>query len=148
MKEIVDVLSENLISSLGDEKHGVVVPVAELDDGETVDCKVCCEQMPVLNATSDQDGTHVSNEINMSEEFSKSLFLDAKVQKSLSKSKTFPVSREVQTCSLSTNERADLPGATKQGQTSSASGTSACSRSISLPVSSKCLSYLSFCHVI
>ena len=155
MKDTVDATSEGIIISPIDEKPGVVVPVTELDDGETVDCQVCYGQISVPNATSDQDDTLVSNEINMCKEFSQPLSLDGNVHKCLSKSKTFPVSRVVQAYSSSTNGRADSPGAEEQGQNSSASGTSAYLRSISLPVSFsylcnsiKCLSYLLFYHVI
>ena len=135
MKETMDVSSEDLIISPVDEKQSNVIPLAELEDGESMDCQVCSGRISVPNATSDQDDTHVSYEINMCKEFCQSLSLDAKVQKSLSKSKTFPESREMQTYSSSTNGRADSPGAADQTQNSSASGTSAYSRSISLPVS-------------
>lgn len=143
MKESVNIISEDLVISSVDEKDSVIAPAVDLNSRESVNTDGNNEQISVLQAASDQDNTLISNEISMCQEFSQSLSLDAnaKLQKHLSKCKTFPVSREMQACFSDTNGRvADSQGMTAQGHDSSANGTSAYSRSISLPSSTTLVS--------
>lgn len=143
MNESVNIMSEDLVISSFDVKDSFIAPVVDLNSRESVGTEGNNEQISLLQVASDQDNTLNSNEINICQEISQSLKLDAnaKVQKHLSKCKTFPESREMQACFLATNGRAaDSQGTRAQGHDSSASGSSAYSRSISLPSSSTLVS--------
>ncbi|ONK62316.1 uncharacterized protein A4U43_C07F2640 [Asparagus officinalis] len=137
MKDAVDGISENHGISSPDRKHCVLVP-AEVDSGESVKLQLCSAQTGVPDESSDWNDTLISNEINVCQEFSQSLSLDAKV-KHLGKSKTFPLTREMDASFSSMKGKADTLSS-MEGQDHAATGTSTYSRSISLPSSSTLVS--------
>lgn len=126
MKELANIMSEDLRTSAAGEKIAVIISEVKLDGRKSLNSQL----LPV----TEQDAERIYNEISICQEFNQTLSLDAKAHKNLSKCKTFPVSKETDAFSLSTN------GKVAQGQESSGSGAAAYKRSVSLPSSSAIVS--------